>query len=207
VGRALSRGPHRVRLLQRASARGVHGSGISGRGVLLDAERYFTRERPGWRPDRTHEVTPDELRAIAAAQDTELRPGDILLLRTGWMRWYSALDRSGREEVAHAAMEQTIQTPGFAAGVDTARFLWDSRIAAAATDTSTFEAWPHRFVVGEYLHMDVLALLGIPIGELWFLDDLAADCAADGVYEFLLTSSPLNIAGGVGSPPNALAIK
>jgi len=49
--------------------------------------------------------------------------------------------------------------------------------------------------------------LGIPIGELWDLEALASDCAGDGVYEFMLTSAPLNIPGGVGSPPNALAIK
>jgi hypothetical protein len=53
----------------------------------------------------------------------------------------------------------------------------------------------------------VLALLGIPIGELWALDKLAADCADDGQYEFLFTSAPLNKLGGIGSPPNALAIK
>ena len=47
----------------------------------------------------------------------------------------------------------------------------------------------------------------MPIGELWWLDDLADDCAADGVYEFFFTSAPLNVPGGVGSPPNALAIK
>jgi hypothetical protein len=45
------------------------------------------------------------------------------------------------------------------------------------------------------------------IGELWWLDDLARDCAADGVHEFFFTSAPLNVIGGVGSPPNALAIK
>jgi hypothetical protein len=47
----------------------------------------------------------------------------------------------------------------------------------------------------------------MPIGEMWWLEDLAADCASDGVYEFMLTSAPLNVPGGVGSPPNALAIK
>jgi len=47
----------------------------------------------------------------------------------------------------------------------------------------------------------------MPIGELWYLESLAADCAADGVYEFMFTSAPLNILGGVGSPPNAIAIK
>ena len=47
----------------------------------------------------------------------------------------------------------------------------------------------------------------MPIGELWWLDDLALDCAADGRYEFFVTSAPLNVPGGVGSPPNALALK
>lgn len=42
---------------------------------------------------------------------------------------------------------------------------------------------------------------------MWYLEDLAADCAEDGRYEFLVTSAPLNLSGGVGSPPNALAIK
>ena len=37
--------------------------------------------------------------------------------------------------------------------------------------------------------------------------DLAADCAADGRYEFMFTSAPLNLPSGVASPPNALAIK
>ena len=42
---------------------------------------------------------------------------------------------------------------------------------------------------------------------MWNLEELAEDCARDGRYAFFLTSAPLNIPGGVGSPPNALAIK
>jgi hypothetical protein len=57
------------------------------------------------------------------------------------------------------------------------------------------------------MHTTLIPLLGMPIGELWQLDDLAADCAADERYEFFFTSAPLNVPGGVGSPPNALAIK
>ena len=60
--------------------------------------------------------------------------------------------------------------------------------------------------VGHGWH-DRFSVLGMPIGELWWLDGLAEDCAADGVYEFFFTSAPLNVPGGVGSPPNALAIK
>jgi hypothetical protein len=45
------------------------------------------------------------------------------------------------------------------------------------------------------------------LGELWWLDDLAADCARDGVYETFFVAAPLNAPGGIGSPANAIAIK
>jgi hypothetical protein len=47
----------------------------------------------------------------------------------------------------------------------------------------------------------------MPLGELWDLDELASECASDGVYEFMLVSVPLYIPGGVGSPANAYAIR
>jgi hypothetical protein len=49
--------------------------------------------------------------------------------------------------------------------------------------------------------------MGISLGEFWSLDQLAADCAADGVYEFLLSAQALRVEGGAGSPVNPLAIK
>jgi hypothetical protein len=181
--------------------------GIVGRGVLLDAERWFAAQGDPLDPAATRDITPDHLRRICEAQGTELQLGDILIVRTGWIGWYETLDAERRAEVARVAVAQTMEGPGLEASEDMARFLWDTHVAGAATDTSTFEAWPHRFVPGEYLHMDVLALLGIPIGEMWYLEQLAADCAADGVYEFLFTSAPLHKVGGIASPPNALAIK
>jgi hypothetical protein len=57
------------------------------------------------------------------------------------------------------------------------------------------------------MHRPLIALLGLIIGELWKLDELARDCAADGRHEFLVTAKPLNLLGGVGSPPNAMAVK
>ena len=181
--------------------------GIVGRGVLLDAARHFSAQGRPIDPTRTLDIRAEDLVAIAEAQGTALQQGDILLVRTGWMQWYEQQGLERRQEVARVAVAQTMEGPGLEASEDMARFLWNSHVAAAATDTSTFEAWPHRFRPGEYLHMDVLALLGIPIGEMWYLDALAADCAEDGVYEFLLTSAPLNKVGGIASPPNALAIK
>jgi hypothetical protein len=53
----------------------------------------------------------------------------------------------------------------------------------------------------------LLPMLGLPLGEMFFLDRLADDCAADGRYDFMFTSAPINLPHGVASPPNALAIK
>ncbi len=58
-----------------------------------------------------------------------------------------------------------------------------------------------------FMHIRLLPLFGMPIGEFFNLEGLADDCAGDGVYEFLFTSAPLNLPAGVASPPNALAIK
>jgi hypothetical protein len=49
--------------------------------------------------------------------------------------------------------------------------------------------------------------MGLLIGEIFDLEELSADCAADGVYEFLFVAPPLPITGAVGSPINPLAIK
>ena len=69
------------------------------------------------------------------------------------------------------------------------------------------EAPPASRATGGFLHNRLIPLLGMAIGEMWNLEGLAADCATDGVYECLVTSSPLYLPGGVGSPPNALALK
>lgn len=56
------------------------------------------------------------------------------------------------------------------------------------------------------LHDYLLAMFGTPIGELWDLEELAEVCKKEKKYSFFFTSAPLNIHGGVASPPNALAI-
>jgi hypothetical protein len=58
-----------------------------------------------------------------------------------------------------------------------------------------------------FAHSLLLPMLGIPLGEMFDLSALAADCAADERYACLFVSAPLNIPSGVASPPNALAIK
>ena len=174
--------------------------GIAGRGVLADVARYHERMRK--RIDFTKaEVIPlQDLEATLAHQKTRLRAGDILLVRIGWTRFYLSASPEIRAELARETV-----VPGIECSTRTARWLWDNHLAAVASDSPALEALPPS---GEdFLHFHMLAFFGMPIGEMWNLEDLAEDCARDGRYVFFLTSAPLNIPGGVGSPPNALAIK
>lgn len=173
--------------------------GIVGRGVLADVARW--REEQG-RPvnvARSDVIEPNDVLATLEAQRAKVEPGDVLLIRTGWLGWYRDLDRPAREALGYES-----GLPGLAAHRGMAQALWDLHVAAVAADNPGLEAFPVR---DHHLHWELLPRLGIPIGELWSLDDLAADCLADGVYEFLITSAPLHLRGGVASPPNALAVK
>ena len=96
--------------------------------------------------------------------------------------------------------------PGLDASAATAGWLWDRRIAAVAADNPALEALRVDATDG-FQHRRLIALQGMAIGELWDLEELSQDCAADGVYEFMLVSAPLNVPGAVGSPANAYAIK
>lgn len=49
--------------------------------------------------------------------------------------------------------------------------------------------------------------MGLTLGEIFFLEDLATDCAADGRYAFLLVAPPLPVTRSVGTPINPYAIK
>lgn len=57
------------------------------------------------------------------------------------------------------------------------------------------------------LHQIAIPNMGLPLGEMWDLEELAEDCAADGVHEFLLIAAPLPVTGAVGAPVNPIAIK
>lgn len=180
--------------------------GIVGRGVLLDVARHLAAiGRPVDGGARV-EFTPDDLEATRIAAGITFEPGDILIIRTGWMDWYLNAPESVRHDLAQDSLAR-LQTPGVIGGEAMAEYLWDNHFSAVAADNPAFEAWPHAIEVDQYLHFRLIPLLGISMGEMWFVEDLAADCFADGVFDFLFTSAPLNLRGGVGSPPNALAIK
>jgi kynurenine formamidase len=175
--------------------------GIATRGVLLDVGRYLESQGAPIDYHSSQTIDAATLEACRAAQGVEIRPGDLLLFRTGWLGWLRAAPHTTLTELA-----EHLVVPGLLAGDEMAAYLWDAHIAAIATDLIAVEAWPPLRERG-FFHIQLITYFGMNLGELWDLDALADDCAADGVYEFMLTSAPLNIRGGVGSPPNALAIK
>jgi len=182
--------------------------GIVGRGVVLDAAGYM--ERRGTPLDQTKKFAMDGafLEEVARAQQVTLEPGDIVLLRTGWLTWYKGLEAAGRDALRGTLHpgEGGMACPGLDPSQATAGWVWDRQVAAMAADNVALEALPVEAQVG-FQHRRLIALQGMPIGEMWDLDELARECAADGVYECLLVSAPLYLPGGVGSPPNAYAIK
>jgi hypothetical protein len=115
------------------------------------------------------------------------------------------------EQRTQLAQPGALQACGLEQSEESLRFLWDHHFAAIVSDNPSFEAYPSAASEegrpGESMHGVIIGLWGMPIGEMFQLDALAAACAADHRYEFFFTSAPLNKLGGVASPPNALAIK
>jgi hypothetical protein len=192
--------------------------GIVGRGVLVDIGRWREANGKPLRMDYADAIELDELDACLASQGVALEPGDVMLLRTGWIEWYESLSQDER-----SALKDNLATPGIRPGRATAAWLWNKHIAALGADNPAVELMPFSPELtqeerragwadldnrGELFgHIHFLPLLGIPLGEMFNLGALASACAADGRYACMFTSAPLNLRHGVASPPNALAIR
>lgn len=169
------------------------GSGIVGRGVLLDVAGWLGVDRLAG----GQLITPEMLDATVLGQGVEICSGDILLIRTGW--WQKFVIE--RDAVAWMACE-----PGL--GVDCVRWLRSRDIAALAMDNWGIEVSPGEdLTVTSPVHCLLLRDVGMPLGEIFDLEALADDCRKDGVYEFLFSGTPLKVTEGVGSPVNPIAIK
>jgi kynurenine formamidase len=171
-------------------------SRIVGRGVLLDVGRAIGID--GELPDG-FAITAHHLEATIARQGPSARVGrgDLLVVRTGQL---SRVRRDGWGDYAGGP------APGLS--FTTADWLHGTEIAGIATDTWGFEVRPNEFDVAfQPLHQVAIPHIGLFIGEMWDLDALAADCAADGRYEFWLTAAPLPVTGAVGAPLNPIAVK
>lgn len=178
--------------------------GIVGRGILLDMYDWAQKKNKSYDPFTTHLITADDLRDCAKAQNVTFKTGDILLVRTGWLHRYFSLSPSEKSGQSQLDVLQHYYA-GLEASESMKDFLHDTYFAAAACDNANFEAWPPPSFEAS-LHASLLPLWGMPIGELWDLEGLSEKCKTMGRWSFLLTSAPGNVPGGVGSPPNALAL-
>jgi len=168
-----------------------------GRGVLLDVPRLTGR--PWLEIDEAIEA--EDLEQCCRTQGVDVGEGDFVAVRTGRLAAARDTGEWGPEFSAGAAA---------GLGVSTAEFFCDRNVAAVAVDTFSTEAIPHQTAdagIEGPLHVILVAYAGIHLGEFWDLDELAADCAEDGCWEFMLVAPPLTVTGAVGSPINPQAIK
>lgn len=170
-------------------------SRLVSRGVLLDIARFKGVESL----DDGYAISANDLLSCVEAQGStsQVGTGDIVLLRTGQL---------GRARAARWGTYAGGDAPGLSFW--TLDWLQQTRIAAIASDTWGVEVRPHELPgCFQPLHQVVIPNMGLTLGEMFDLDALAADCASDGIYEFLLVASPLPFTGAVGAPANPQAIK
>jgi kynurenine formamidase len=173
--------------------------------VLLDYRSWATKEGVGYDSFSTRRISLGELLQCAKEQGTEFRPGDILLIRSGWTEDYNK--RSYQEKMALGGKESRTFV-GVDNSVEMAKWHWDMGFAAVAGDTNAYEAWPpdRSSPLKHALHEVFLSGWGLPIGELWNLEKLAEECQRTKKWSFFLISQPLDVPGGVASPCNAMAV-
>jgi hypothetical protein len=179
--------------------------GIVGRGILADVERLYRERGQSLDVRSAPQISVDDVADALTLGGVAPRAGDLLIINFGFLNWYDTLSSRARAKVLGAVPMTYI---GLERSEQTVRWLWDSGLAAIASDAPGVEAFPVELdrPYGA-LHRVLIGRLGFALGELWDVRQLAASCAADGRYEFLTTSAPLHVIGGVGSTPNALAIK
>lgn len=167
--------------------------GVVGRAVLADVARH---QGVDWLQGGMA-IGPELLEETLAAQGTMLGSGDILLIRTGWLRMLANCgDR--------AAFFRT--EPGLS--WRSCSWLHENGVAAVASDNWALEVLPSE-VPGESFpaHMILIRDMGMLVGEMFDLDALAEDSAADGSFESMLCAPALKFTGGTGTPVNPIAIK
>jgi kynurenine formamidase len=169
--------------------------GIMSRGVLIDVARYKGVERL----PTDYAVTVDDLKAACAAQGVTMAVGDIILVRTGHIQVFTR----DRDRAGFMGLQ-----PGLSHHC--AEWVHEKSLAAVCADNMAVEILHPEGMTSEMplaFHMLCLRDMGCPLGEMFNLEALAADCAADGRYTFLLSAPPLAVTNGFGSPVNPMALK
>ncbi|MFN8017751.1 MAG: cyclase family protein [Acidimicrobiales bacterium] len=162
------------------------------RGVLLDVARLHGVDHF----DDNHPITAEELDACAERAGVTVEPGDIVLVRTGHMHFLRIGEKDRYRMVCPGLSTMTIE------------WLHDHQVAGVATDTFVLECFPCEDpAVLLPIHMIHLRDMGLAQGQIWALDDLAADCEADGQHDFLLSATPIPLTGASGGLVAPTAVK
>ena len=171
-------------------------TGVQGRGVLIDLERHVGRERVL--------VGYDQLMEICDGDGVTVEPGDMVCLYTGFADVILEMNRHPDADRLHkscAALD----------GRDKKLLKWitDSELAVLIADNYAVEGFPSRPGKGLHamlpLHEHCLFKLGVHLGELFYLRELALWLREHGRSHFLLTAPPLRLPGAAGSPVSAVA--
>ena len=172
-------------------------TGVQGRGVLVNLVKAFGTGRT-W-------VDYDMLMKAMDDQGVEVREGDMLLLYTGYADAVMAMNRQPDEEKLN-------ETGAVLKGADQRLLDWidSAGVSAVISDNQAVEGFdlanPDPGANGMLpLHDRCLFKLGIHLGELWWLKDLADYLDASGRHAFLLTAPPLRLPGAAGSPATPVA--
>lgn len=165
-----------------------------GRGVLLDVARFKGEDYL----ELGYAITNQDLDDCAKAQGVVVKQGDFVIVRTGYQEKFLA---SGNWQ-GHSSSP----APGVA--FENCRWLKEKDVAAIASDTYAVEVVPDGSFGYDFpWHSVVIPSIGVTVGEMLYLKELAEDCAEDQIYEFFFCAPPLNLPGGTGSPINPQAIK
>ncbi|MCO5119724.1 MAG: cyclase family protein [Burkholderiaceae bacterium] len=167
---------------------------LIGRGVLLDIANYKGVDylEPGYG------ISNDDLEGCAKAQGVDVGRGDFVICRTGIMGKCLAEGDWGTYAGGDA--------PGMR--FETAEWLHDRDVVSISTDTWGCEVIPNESrVMFQPWHRMIIPTMGLTMGEIFYLEELAQDCKADGIYEFMFVAPSLPITGAVGSAVNPQAIK
>ena len=170
---------------------------LVGRGVLLDvAAMRGVDQLPGG-----HEITSDELDETAAWAGVEMRPGDIVLIRTGRIRSFK--DGGGLSYIMGPAGDASNPGPG----IDACRWFHRNDVAAVADDVMTFEVFPGPEPENMLaVHCLAIVDMGLTTGQIWDLEALSVACAEEGRHTFFLAANPEPFVGGCGAPVSPVAV-
>ena len=161
--------------------------GFAARAVILDLPRYFGEVNDWIEPGRM--LSADELSGCAQSQGTEVRAGDVVLVRTGHLQfWYANQADPGHRQAG--------------IGVEAAEWLADRDVVAVGSDNAAVEVIP--FDGNDMLAVHKVLLVQRGIYMLEFLD--LSGPAAERAYEGLITVAPLMVTGATGSPVNPVFI-